>query len=161
MSVQLLPRGDGGRRRSGLNPAVVLGLVAAASAALGFWFVRYTEPEPGRFQKAIFFALLALVVLELWQALRDGRPITGGRRVRMAGAPAGPTPRLSDGLAAVAFLLLLGGFSAFLWGAVGSLLVSRESDFVWIGFGILAMLFGVACAVWGRGGDAAGGRDSL
>ncbi|HZI18328.1 MAG TPA: hypothetical protein VEY09_07005 [Pyrinomonadaceae bacterium] len=149
---------EGGRARRGPNPAVTLSLLAASAAALGFCFVRYTRPGPGPFQKVLFFALLALIALELWQALRRRRPLTGGPHVRRVGARSGGAPSASTYLAALAFVLGFGGFTAFLWGTVGGLLASGEANFVWIGFGILGMLLGAAFALQEQRDDAGRGR---
>lgn len=156
MSVQVLPRGhEGGRGRRGLNSVVGLSLVFLSSAALWLWFVRYTRPEPGRFQQALFLALLALIAMELWQARLHRRPLAGARRVRMANA-AGP-PRASALLGVLVFACGFGGFLAFLWGTVGGLLVTGEANFVWIACGTLGMLLGAVFALQGRGG----GRGAL
>jgi hypothetical protein len=158
MSVQVVPRGrDGERAPRGLDSVVVLAVVAAASAALGVWFVLYTRPEPGRFQKTLFFTLLALIALELRQAWRQRRPLAGGPRVIRVGAPPAAA-HSSPGAGALAFILGLGGFLAFLWGTVGGLLVRGEANFIWIGFGTLGILLGAVFMLQGEKGDAARGQ---
>jgi len=111
-----------------------------ASALAGVWFIRYPRPEPGGFQKGLFFFLLFLILLEAAQA---GWYQTQRARETLAKSRKGQRADESPtSLQALGIVLLVGGFLALFWGALGQPLLSSEIGFLPITGGILGIFFG-------------------
>lgn len=119
-----------------------LGAALLVLTLSGSWFLNYTEPAPGRFQMALFFFMLVLILLEMAQAgwyLTRRAPIAGsssGRRSKDAAPP----------LQMLGIVLLAGGLLGFLWGAVGQLLLSYELNLLAVSGGLLSMFVGALLA---------------